>query len=475
MGNRFTYMSLVETAVQYAQLGWSVFPIRAIDDPHPKDPDNDKRPYVKWKPLQTLRADEAQIRTWWKKWPQARIGVVTGKVSNLVAIDFDGPDARARFEAKVCDLPDTIMQDTGRPEGGFHALFAHPGKEYNVRPNVGNIDKVDIRADGAYIVVAPSAHKSGQNYQWGKIDPIEHGLDDLLDLPKELLAYCTSPNDFKFRDAPTATKDTYDPDKPKNKPGWVHELLWGVKKGQRNHCCAKLAGYYLRFFQGDEDQTLIALTGWNSRNEPPLSEKELQTTLSSIKQREGINNLSNVVGRALYNLDILRYPDGEVMYNLYVEGQNEHIQLSPDDLVSSRKFRTKFMVLTRAVMKPIKDDQWFPVVEGALKDAIEIRMSEDETNIAVVKRLILADIKKGEYDNPEVHIENLAVIYKERVHLYLNVISKHLQIQGTRFKSTKELGSILRGIGFVNNMARINAVLLRTWHMDVAEFERQCQ
>ena len=82
-------MNLVEPAVKYAKLGWSVFPIRAADDPHPDDPKNDKRPYVKWKPLQTKAATENQIRKWWSKFPKARIGVVTGKVSNLVVIDFD--------------------------------------------------------------------------------------------------------------------------------------------------------------------------------------------------------------------------------------------------------------------------------------------------------------------------------------------------------------------------------------------------
>ena len=468
-------MSLVEIALQYEKLGWSIFPIRAVDDPHPSDPDNDKRPYVKWKDLQTKRADEKKIRGWWKKFPQARIGIVTGKISNLVVIDFDGPDARSQFEAKICDLPDTIMQNTGRIDGGFHALFTHPGGQHNIRPTVGqyfDIDGIDIRADGAYIVVAPSPHKSGRDYQWTKINPLEHGLDDLLDLPKELLEFCTKPSKFVFKDAPKATSETYDPDQPKNKPGWVHELLWGVKEGHRNHCCAKLAGYYLRFFKGDADETLIALTGWNSRNKPPLALAELQKVLMSIKSREGIENFSTVVGRALYNLEVLKYPDGEVRYNLYVEGQDDHIQLSPDDLVSPRRFRTKFMVLTKSVMGQIKEEVWFKVVEGVLKEAPEVLMSEDETNIAVVKRLIQTDIEKGEYENPEDHLENIAVLYKGKIHLFLNVIAKHLLIQGTRFKSQKDLGLILRLIGFKNGMSRINNNPIRTWHMDLTAFER---
>uniref|UniRef100_A0A6M3IZJ0 Putative bifunctional DNA primase/polymerase n=1 Tax=viral metagenome TaxID=1070528 RepID=A0A6M3IZJ0_9ZZZZ len=477
-------MSLVEQAVKYAQLGWSVFPIRAIDDPHPDDPDNDKHPYIKWKSLQIRRADEKQIRTWWKKFPKARIGIVTGKISNLVVIDFDGPGATSLFESKICDLPDTIMQNTGRLDGGFHKFFKHPGDGYNIRPAVGKnhgMDGIDIRADGGYVVIAPSPHISGRQYEWGKINPIDDGLNDLLELPPEVFNYCKNPeqyiilkdNEPKLK----ATKSTYDPEQTKNKPGWVHDLLWGVKEGQRNHCAAKLAGYYLRFFSGDADQTWIAMSGWNIRNEPPLTDAELKKVLDSIVSREGINNFSAVVGKSLYNLDILKYPDGDVRYNLYVEGLDEHIQLTPDDLVMPRKFRTKFMVLTKTVIKAVKESIWFEVVEGVLKEAPTILMSEDETNISVVKRLIMADIKRGEereYENPELHIDNVCILYRDNVHLYLNTLARMLQIQGTRFKSTKELGVILRLLGFKNKTNRINNTVLRTWSMPLDKFKKIC-
>jgi hypothetical protein len=372
-------------------------------------------------------------------------------------------------------LPDTIIQHTGRPEGGFHALFKHPGNGYDIRPAAKSfgIDKLDIRADGAYIVVAPSLHKSGKNYQWGKIDPIEHGLNDLLKIPEELLKLCLNP--VKLPEIkPKATKDTYDPDQPKNKPGWVSELLWGVKLGHRNHSAAKLAGYYLRFFSGDIDQTWIALSGWNLKNKPPMEEHELRTVLESIKQREGINNFSVVVGKPLYNLDILKYPDGEVRYNLYVEGLDEYIQLTPEDLIGPRKFRTKFMVLTKTVMKQVKEEIWFEVVEGVLKEAPTILMSEDETNISVIKRIIHADVSRGEFDNPEAHLENVCIVHDGRVHLYINTLNRHLQIQGTRLKNNKEIGSILRWLGFRNGPVKINGLAVRTWHMAVEKFLTAC-
>jgi len=468
-------MELIEAAVEYSKIGWSVIPIRALDDPHPDDPDNDKRPYVKWKKHQGARADEAQIRAWWKKWPKARVGIVTGKISNIVAIDFDGPGTREKFEAQICELPDTIMQNTGRIDGGFHALFVHPGGKHNLRPVVGDdhgVDGIDVRADGAYIVVAPSPHKSGRIYTWGKIDPIEHGLDDLLDLPQEVLDFCNRPS--KFHAPKKVTEDTYDPDQPRNKPGWVNDLLWGVREGQRNHSCAKLAGYYLRFFGGDVDNTTMALEGWNTRNDPPLNRKEIQKVVDSIKSREGVTNFSTIVGSEIDYVEILKYPDGDVKYNLYVAGLDNHIQLTPEELVHPRKFRVKFMILTKRVLKPIKEDVWFNMVEGALKDAPELVMSEDETNIAIIKRLILMDISKGEHVKPEAHLENIAVIYRERVHLYINTIAKQLLVERVKFNSAKELGATLRGIGFKNGMARFPTKMCRTWHIDLDKFERSC-
>ena len=83
---------VVDAALHYAGIGWSVIPIK---------PDQ-KVPYIRWKDFQTQRATEEQIKKWWGEYPQARIGIVTGKISNLLVVDFDNPEAQPFEVAENC-------------------------------------------------------------------------------------------------------------------------------------------------------------------------------------------------------------------------------------------------------------------------------------------------------------------------------------------------------------------------------------
>ena len=63
--------------------------------------------------------------------------------------------------------------------------------------------------------------------------------------------------------------------------GWEKELLDGVEEGQRSISITRLAGRYLS--KGlSREEILPILCDVNSRNEPPLDEEEVETTLDSI-------------------------------------------------------------------------------------------------------------------------------------------------------------------------------------------------
>ena len=47
-----------------------------------------------------------------------------------------------------------------------------------------------------------------------------------------------------------------------------------------------LPGYYLRLNQCHEESAYFALRTWNAGNKPPLSDKELRQTISSVARRE---------------------------------------------------------------------------------------------------------------------------------------------------------------------------------------------
>ena len=161
---------LLNAALYYASLGWSVIPIR------PKD----KKPALKWEQYQTGRASEEQIRDWWKKWPRANVGVITGGISGIIVLDVDGPEGRESIADK--DLPPTTCAITG--SGGYHYIFKHPGGE--VRNFARRLPGLDLRGDGGYIVAPPSVHPSGGIYEWGLSPemesprPVPVWLKDLL-------------------------------------------------------------------------------------------------------------------------------------------------------------------------------------------------------------------------------------------------------------------------------------------------------
>ena len=92
------------------------------------------------------------------------IGIVTGAISGIVVVDVDSEAARRWAAAK---LPYTPWQArTGR--GGYHLFYRHPGGTVRNRAKLetgrGKLD-LDIRADGGYIVAAPSLHANGERYR----------------------------------------------------------------------------------------------------------------------------------------------------------------------------------------------------------------------------------------------------------------------------------------------------------------------
>ncbi len=169
---------MLEEAIGYSQLGLSVIPLVQGHKFPPKG--------ITWKDRQITKATENEIRKWWDDHPTCNIGVVTGKISGLDVLDFDSNEDLERFEATICEIPETIKQNTGR---GMHACFEYHGGGKGIVTDAGYGGMVDVRTDGGIFVVAPSIHKSGKPYQWLNINPLEMGLDDLLPMPKEILEF----------------------------------------------------------------------------------------------------------------------------------------------------------------------------------------------------------------------------------------------------------------------------------------------
>ncbi|MGY6278006.1 bifunctional DNA primase/polymerase [Methylomonas sp. MgM2] len=171
-------MDKVEWIVQarlYVVLGWPVLPLHTITDDgqcscgssNCRTPG--KHPRTKGG-LKDATTDKNALASWYRDWPKANIGIVTGKVSGVFVLDIDpkngGFDSLDAIEAEHGKVPDDVLQITG--SGGRHYLFKYAGPMCRNTTNLW--PGIDTRGDGGYIVVAPSNHISGKVYFWDSED-----------------------------------------------------------------------------------------------------------------------------------------------------------------------------------------------------------------------------------------------------------------------------------------------------------------
>ena len=242
--------TLLESALELWRSGFSVIPIQP----------GGKRPLVSWIDYQSRRPTEEEICRWWQHYPNANIGIVTGKISGIVVIDLDPDKDDNENGAKVYEqAPTDFITKTGR--GGYHLYYRYPEDVDHIPNRVGLLPGVDIRADGGYVVAPPSTHSSGRLYEWTRRG--EPGK-----LPPHLVGLLTS-------------RISAERDGEEDSPKWLSDLLAGARKGQRNDACARLCGYL--FGKGmPKDVVLTIVRQWNEKNRPPLPDHEVVATVESV-------------------------------------------------------------------------------------------------------------------------------------------------------------------------------------------------
>ena len=164
--------SKLQYALNHARHGWPVFPLYWVEDgacscSEPKCTSGAKHPLTV-SGVKDATTDETFIRTWWKKFPEANIGIATGAVSGLVVLDVDprheGDKSLRDLEQEHGPLPAGPRVRTGG--GGQHLYFSTDGVE--LKNAVGLRPGLDVRGDGGYVVGPGSDHISGKRYLWQK-------------------------------------------------------------------------------------------------------------------------------------------------------------------------------------------------------------------------------------------------------------------------------------------------------------------
>lgn len=271
---------LGRAALWYARKqGCAVFPLHTVDDGRcscgrPCGRDAGKHPRVSRGLLEASR-DEAAVRAWWRQWPDANVGLATGKASGWVVIDIDtgkgGEESLTRLEAKHGALPPTAEVLTGG--GGRHLYYAYPLR--HVPSTVGKLGRgLDVRGDGGYVVAPPSLHLSGESYTWKDGRAIDGGSKTLP--PDWLIAHICAVNG----DGGGRPRAGPRPGKP---PGHYLGLLRrGIVNGERDARLTSLAGRYMRRGLSYDEVVELLLCVNAQRCRPPLPENQVLKILRSV-------------------------------------------------------------------------------------------------------------------------------------------------------------------------------------------------
>jgi hypothetical protein len=168
----------LDAALEYAQRGIPVFPCNPLD----------KKPLTS-SGFKDATKDEAQVRAWWSKWPNAMIGAPTGPASGMWVVDLDlDPakkiDGKASLDQLIAQrgpIPETLKTIT--PRGGQHLVFSWDGS-IEIRNSAGKIGPgIDVRGNGGYVCLPPSRNASGGEYRW-----VSNGVAKAAPAPGWLIA-----------------------------------------------------------------------------------------------------------------------------------------------------------------------------------------------------------------------------------------------------------------------------------------------
>ena len=260
---------LLRAALDYARRGWPVIPLhsptaRGCSCGRADCQSVGKHPRTRNGSKDGSR-DPAAIREWWRRWPDANVGIATGPESGILVLDVDG----AQGEESLIDLaqrghilPDTYTVRTG--SGGQHLYFAWP-KGADVRNSARKLAPgLDVRGAGGLVAAPPSLHKSGARYE------VNESATDPAPCPEWLLSLIQGTNGAETRQSAPAA-------------GAVEgERL--IPKGKGDPAKLALAGSMFRTHQ-PFDVILAAVCALDKRCEHQRGEEECRRKVNEWAKR----------------------------------------------------------------------------------------------------------------------------------------------------------------------------------------------
>lgn len=196
-------------ALFYArEKGWKILPVHGVvngkctcGQTHLDGKEVGKHPAIKgWQNEAT--SDPDKIASWWDQNIEYNVGVFA-RESGFLVIDVDprngGDESFLKLEERALgNLPKTVEAITGvwskdgNPARGRHLIYrCDPNEKFIANFKKAGLEGIDVKHNG-YILLAPSRHFSGVNYEWKPgHSPAQI---EIADAPEELLAVIRASN-----------------------------------------------------------------------------------------------------------------------------------------------------------------------------------------------------------------------------------------------------------------------------------------
>lgn len=157
---------LQRAALDYLRAGWSLIPLKP----------NGKEPLIPWTEFQQRKATESEVNQWFSNYPSMNLGLVTGKISGIAAMDFDGSNGEQFAEAHNLTSPLVVLTGNGK-QVYYQWQEGITNSASKIAPGV------DVRGEGGYVVLPPSIHPSGKRYRWCGLSPKMNVVMELPSFP----------------------------------------------------------------------------------------------------------------------------------------------------------------------------------------------------------------------------------------------------------------------------------------------------
>ncbi len=262
-------MRFSDAAIAYASAGWRVFPLQ----PGGKTPATSNG-------FRNATTDIEQVNRWWKRTPDANIGIACG-ASSLAVVDVDrdhgGLETLWHLIRAGWDFPPTLSQVT--PSDGVHYLYETP--DWELRNTAGKLPGIpdrtpgiDLRASGGYIVVTPSETDKGA-YEW-----LSNWMDEPAPSPDWLRPGLKEPANLELLlETPTALK--YAEAALVAECETVRTAPLGTRNNQLNESAFKI---FTLVATGSLDETLVVSELAGAAQANGLDASEIRSTIRSASE-----------------------------------------------------------------------------------------------------------------------------------------------------------------------------------------------